>query len=60
MEMVLFNAYGIDGYNWKICKKNYKYILLNNLAQSLSVVKKLLIETLNLKNFLKPLDLKII
>ena len=40
--------------------KNYKYIFLNNLAHESVGGQKTLIETLNLKISLKPLDLKII
>ena len=42
----------------KYAKKNYKYILLNNLAHESVGGQKTLIETLNLKILLKPLDLK--
>ena len=53
-----FNAHGINGYNWKICKKNYKYILLNNLAHESVGGQKTLIETLNLEKFSKAIGFK--
>ena len=42
----------------KYAKKNYKYILLNNLAHESVGGQKTLIETLNLKNFSKAIGFK--